>query len=368
MLAGPATGRVDAPLALSVAALLLLLPVSAAPLMVVSLFGAQREAWLASGVRALWNEGFPPLGMLVGTFSIALPLVFLGLLIWVLGNLHLGRSRSLGSVFRWVKYLRPWMMLEVYLVGCFVAYSRVKAVASVDVGIGGWCLVAATFALLFALTQLDERTVWELLPPRGLDTADRTIACTVCDLIVAWTAEGKPCPRCHATLRARKPDAIPRAAALVVAGYLLYIPANLLPVLTIVRFGREEHNTILSGVFELARNRLWPLALIVFAASIILPLLKLCGLTWMLLATQLRSDRFLVGRTRLYRLIDLIGRWSNIDVFMVSLLVAVLQFGALTAVHVGDGLAAFAAVVVITMLATSAFDARLMWDAPRRGT
>jgi paraquat-inducible protein A len=110
---------------------------------------------------------------------------------------------------------------------------------------------------------------------------------------------------------------------------------------------------------------LWPLALIVFVASIILPLMKLCGLTWMLLATRLRSGRVLVGRTRLYRTIDLIGRWSNIDVFMASVLVALLQFGALTAVQAGDGLVAFAAVVVITMIATIVFDARLMWDAPR---
>jgi paraquat-inducible protein A len=144
---------------------------------------------------------------------------------------------------------------------------------------------------------------------------------------------------------------------------LLYVPANVLPVLTTVRLGREEQNTILSGVLELVQNHLWPLAIIVFAASIILPLLKLCGLTWMLLATYRRSGRSLIGRTRLFRMIDLVGRWSNIDVFAVSVLIAALRFGVLTEVRAGDGLVAFAAVVVITMLATSIFDPRLMWDA-----
>lgn len=153
-----------------------------------------------------------------------------------------------------------------------------------------------------------------------------------------------------------------RTAAFVIAGYLLYIPANTLPVLTIVRFGREDPNTILSGVMELIHNHLWPLAVIVFAASIVLPLIKLFGLTWMLIATRVKSRQLLVARTRLYRTIDLVGRWSNIDVFMVSVLVAILQFGALTAVHAGDGLVAFAAVVVITMIATVFFDSRLMWD------
>jgi paraquat-inducible protein A len=142
----------------------------------------------------------------------------------------------------------------------------------------------------------------------------------------------------------------------------LYIPANTLPVLTTVRLGREEHNTILSGVVELIQNDLWPLAIIVFAASIVLPLIKLFGLTWMLVATRRRSSRFLVGRTRLYRSIDSVGRWSNIDIFSVSVLVALLQFGTLTAVHAGTGMVAFAAVVIVTMLATTTFDSRLMWD------
>ncbi len=373
VLAGPATGRVDAPLALSVAALLLLLPAFAAPLMIVSTFGALRESWLPSGVAAMWNDGFPTLAVVVGTFSIALPAAFLALLVWVLGSLHFERRDALGPAFRWVKYLRPWVMIEVYLVGCFVAYSRIKVISTVDVEVGGWCLIAATLTLLVALTQLDERTVWQSLEPRDSgDEATRvreTIACSVCDLITARVASGKQCcPRCRATLHTRKPDSIRRTAALVVAGYILYVPANTLPVLTIVRFGREDNNTILSGVMELIHNKLWPLAVIVFAASIVLPLIKLFGLTWMLIATRTRSRKLLVGRTRLYRMIDVVGRWSNIDVFMVSVLVAILQFGAVTSVHAGEGLVAFAAVVIITMIATETFDARLMWDVGSRAS
>ncbi len=119
-------------------------------------------------------------------------------------------------------------------------------------------------------------------------------------------------------------------------------------------------------MLELIHNDLWPLAAIVFAASIVLPLMKLFGLTWMLLATRRGSAAALLGRTRFYRMIDVVGRWSNIDVFMVAVLVAVLQFGTLTSVHAGDGLIAFAAVVLITMIATETFDCRLMWDASQR--
>jgi paraquat-inducible protein A len=211
---------------------------------------------------------------------------------------------------------------------------------------------------------LDQRTVWEGVPV-GTDGREggETIACTVCDLIVAGTEEGRRCPRCTARLYVRKPAAIQRTTALVIAGFLLYVPANVIPVLTTVRLGRADENTIMSGVLELVQNDLWPLAIIVFSASIILPLLKLFGLTWMLLATWRRSRRLLLLRTRFYRMIDLVGRWSNIDVFAVSVLIAALRFGTLTEVHAGTGLVAFAAVVILTMCATSTFDTRLMWDA-----
>ncbi len=362
-LAGPATGRVDAPLALAGAALLLLIPALAWPLMTVSSLGAVRESWLHTCVTALWDQGYGSLGTLVAVFSIVLPCVYLAALVFVLLALRFELNVRLGRLFRWVQYLRPWMMIEVYLVGGFVAYSRIKVVSTIQVDIGGWCLLAASLLFLLALTQLDARTVWEALPlqapPRK---GTKTIACTVCDLIVAETEEGGKCPRCANTLHVRKPDALRRTAALVITGFLLYVPANVIPVLTTVRLGRADENTILSGVLELVQNDLWPLAIIVFSASIILPLLKLCGLTWMLVATRLRSTRMLVGRTRFYRMIDLVGRWSNIDLFAVAVLIAALRFGALTEVHAGSGMVAFAAVVIITMFATTAFDTRLMWD------
>jgi len=362
-LAGPATGRVDAPLALAGAALVLLLAALVWPLMTVSSLGAARESWLDTCVSALWGQGFLSLAVLVAAFTVALPCIYLALLLWVLIALRFNLGGPLGRLFRWVQHLRPWMMIEVYLVGCFVAYSRIKVVSTIEIGLGGWCLLGASLVFLLVLTQLDARTVWEALPVKAAaGKGQETIACTVCDLVVTGTEEGGDCPRCAATLHARKPDAFRRTTALVITGFLLYVPANFIPVLTTVRLGRADENTILSGVIELVHNDLWPLAIIVFSASIILPLLKLCGLTWMLLATHLRSRRLLVGRTRFYRMIDLVGRWSNIDVFAVSVLIAALRFGSLTEVHAGNGLVAFAAVVVITMVATSVFDTRLMWD------
>jgi paraquat-inducible protein A len=358
---------VDIPLALALTALVLLIPANGFWLMRVSSFGASRVNWLSTGATAFWQQGYSILAIVVGMFAVILPFAFLAALSWVLLRVRADRTAGVGRVFRWVKYLRPWTMLDVFLLGCFVAYSRLGAVATVEVGIGGWCLVAAAFVSLIALTQLDERTVWAALPHGDpLDGGERTIACTSCELIVADAAHASPCPRCGARLHVRKPQALPRTLALVIAGYVLYVPANILPVMTLVKFGDADTTTIMGGVLELISNDLWPLAVIVFLASIVVPLVKLTSLTWMLIATRLRSRAFIVGRTRLYRFIDAIGRWSNIDVFMGSVLLALLRFGSLTNIKPGAGLVAFAAVVMISMTATVVFDARLMWDAALR--
>jgi len=369
LLAGPATGRVDAPLTLALSALLLLIPATVEPLLTVASHGAARTCWLWSGIAGLWREGFEPLATIVAAFSLTFPYLYLAALIGVLASLRRRPGAYTGSTFRWVLRLRPWMMLEIFLVGCFVAYSRLHLVVGVHVLSGGWCLMGATTALLLSLTQLDERTVWEALPlgSHRPDAGGHTIACTVCELLVPGARGGSACPRCRAVLHDRKPHAFRVTAALVAAGFMLYVPANVLPVLTLVSFGNRQSNTIITGVLELAQNRLWPLALIVFLASIVVPLLKLCGLTWMLLATLQGSPRALIGRTRFYRLIDTVGSWSNIDVFVASVLVGLLQFGTIAQARAGSGLTAFAAVVILTMIATRTFDTRLMWDASRGG-
>jgi len=365
MLTRRTRGGIDVPLTLAATALTLLIPANLAPLMSVSERGAQRQNWLSTGVATLWSSGYEFLAVLVAAFTIVIPFLYLTLLVGVLGSIRFGGPSRLGRVFRWTEHLRPWMMIEVYLVGSCVAYSRLQKIAFVNVGLGGWCLMAAAFALLLFTEKLDERRVWDALAARPFAPGKSTISCIACELPVPEARAGGRCPRCEAVLHDRKPFALHRTTALVIAGFVLLIPANLLPILTIEQLGSVDPNTILGGIRELIRADLWPLAAIVFVASVIVPLMKLFGLTWMLLLTHQRSGRYLVGRTRLYRVIDLIGRWSNIDIFMLSILVALVQFGVLSQVRAGFGAVAFGAVVIVTMVASRAFDSRLMWDAAR---
>jgi paraquat-inducible protein A len=154
--------------------------------------------------------------------------------------------------------------------------------------------------------------------------------------------------------------------ALLVAAAVLYVPANVLPVMTIRRLGGGEPTTILNGVVELAHAHLWPLAVLVLLASIIVPIFKLVSLVAMLTMTHRRSPAWLRGRTRLFRLVKFVGRWSMIDIFMLSVLVGVVRFGTIASVLPGIGAAAFCAVVLVTMAATEVFDPRFMWDQAGR--
>ena len=177
------------------------------------------------------------------------------------------------------------------------------------------------------------------------------------------TAPHPCCPRCVAPLHSRKPDSLARTWALTLTAYILYIPANVLPVMTVTMSGRGEPDTILSGVKELLLGGMWPLALLVFFASITVPVLKLLVLTYLLLSVQFKSCWRPRERTMLYRVTESVGRWSMIDIFVIAILVALVKLGSLATIDAGAGAVAFGGVVVTTMFAAMSFDPRLIWDA-----
>lgn len=172
------------------------------------------------------------------------------------------------------------------------------------------------------------------------------------------------CERCGGRLRLRRPDSLSRTWALVIAACIMYFPANMLPVMITSSFlGDEQQDTIMSGIIYFWISGSWALAVIVFIASFLVPLFKLAVMILLLIAVQRRSSWRLLQRAKLYRIVEVIGRWSMLDVFVVSLLTGLVQIKGFATVHAGAGIIAFAAVVVLTMFASISFDPRLTWDA-----
>lgn len=193
------------------------------------------------------------------------------------------------------------------------------------------------------------------------------ITCSVCENMcdIAPKSDGAQdanCPRCGGPLHLRKKNGLSKSAAYLVAAYILYIPANLLPVMQTESIFGLQDDTIMSGVLLLMATGSWPLALLVFLASIVIPLLKLFSMSVLILGSLRKSNKHQLQRAQLFRIIEIIGRWSMLDVYVVTVLVALVQFQNLVSVSPGGGAFAFAAVVVLTLLSAQNFDSRSIWD------
>lgn len=190
------------------------------------------------------------------------------------------------------------------------------------------------------------------------------LICTECHQLnrQAPDTDEQVCTRCGALVHARRPNSLMRTWALLLTSAILYIPANLLPIMTINALGQGEPSTIMSGVIELVQHGMIPIAAVVFIASILVPTFKLVGIALLLFSVQRHQPLSARQRIIMYRFIEFIGRWSMLDIFVIAILVAVVNFGRIASVEANLGAVAFASVVVLTMLAAVTFDPRLIWD------
>jgi paraquat-inducible protein A len=362
--------RFEFPIACGLAGLLFFTYATIAPFLEISAYGRFQLARIETGPVQLALGGFALVGSLVMAVTVIFPAAKLGIMLTVLIGLRLPllAPRLLKFLFRWYAAVAPWAMIDVYLLGFLVAYTRLTAIASVHLDTALYALIGLMISMAAADGSLDTEAVWRALdnaerrPPPQAGTAAGLIGCHCCGL-VNQAAAGTACRRCRTVLQRRKPDSINRAWAFVAAAVLLYVPANIYPVLLVTQLAVTQQYNIMGGIVELADYGLWPLAGLVFLASITIPLLKLLILAYMLVLTQLRSHRHLLGRTRAYRLVEFIGRWSMIDVFMISILVALVRFDQFANIRTDIGAPCFAGVVVLTIFAADCFDPRLMWDA-----
>jgi paraquat-inducible protein A len=363
------SGRsVQAALACTTATFILLFPANLAPLMTVTMLGTAHSSVLASGILTMWDGGWAILAALLAMFGIVLPFARFGGLMLVLGAVRFGwRFTGIGMLFRWTLWLDAWAMPDVYLVGCIVGYARVTQNLTGTVDAGGYCLVAAGLMSMITRASLDRRTVWRAIAAeRYPEPGDVTVACNACDLVLPVSLEGHPCPRCGLKLRIRKPAPLARASALSLAALVLTVPANLLPMTRSMQFGHVVTHRIVDGVLQLFHVGLWPFGTLTFITSVAIPVGKIVGMAWFVVSVLRRSRRHLRLKGRLYRWIDELGRWSNVDVFTIAAFIPLIRFDGIASADPAAGATAFALVVFFTMLASHAFDPRLMWDSRDR--
>ena len=384
------------PLAFCVSSLVLYLISIFEPLMTLSIYGRARAVTLFTGPIELIREGWVAAGLLIGAVTTIIPGLEIALMLGILlGALfHQRLPWHVPRLMRWYDRLRPWSMVEVYMLGLLVAYTKMIDLADVFVDPAAYALFALMVTMAATDSTLDDDVIWSRRRVRlvhrhiatgpesaesGADAttdrlppSDHMVSCRACGLVCYDETKldreqvAGACPRCGKALRRRQPDSLRRTALFLFSATILYIPANLFPIMTIIQLHKGGGHTILQGVRELYEAKMLPLALLVFFASITVPVLKILSLTLMCVSAWRGSNRCIVDRTKLFRVVDFIGRWSMIDVFMVSILVALVRYGPLANVQADGGMMAFACVVVLTILAANSFDSRVMWDAAGR--
>jgi len=404
---GTASRRINITSAVTLAALITFLIAQVCPILKLVADGITSQTTLVGAIEVLWHENMQFVAVLVFGSTILFPMTELVALLYVLIPIRAGCiPPGFNRVLRTIQWVRPWEMIEVFMLAVLVAMAKMLSLARVIPEAALFAFGALT-VMLAILVKFDLQALWEIAddlragafpasgptdepvdapqpvsamavtaqssattqPTTKYLTALLTglVACDACGQLDRHTRSLKHqhCSRCDAALHRRHPDSLRRTWALLIAAALLYIPANLLPVMHTASLMDTQDNTIMSGVIYFWTSGEWPLAVIVFIASIVVPVLKISVLALLLITAQRRSSWRPHERTTLYRIIQHIGRWSMLDVFVVTLTVALVRFQSFAEVTAGPGAIAFGSVVILTLLAAKQFDPRLTWDGVR---
>ena len=360
---------IDHALALALAGSFLFVVANVYPFLGFQMGSNVLQTTLIGGSVELYEQGKWELAVVVAFTTIIAPGLQLAGLLYVLVPLRLGHiPRDLARVFRLVDHLVPWSMMDVFMLGILVSVVKLAAMATIIPGPALLAFTLLIFVLAWAQASLDSEHIWSLLEVPVKPVAHenpRLTDCHTCHLTVSLANTARDaarCPRCETPLHHRKPESLQRSWALLVASVICYLPANLMPIMHTISLGKTQSDTIMSGVIYLLHHGDWPLALVVFVASVLVPFLKMVILLVLLVSVQAGTLWRPVDRTRLYRITEAVGRWSMVDIYVVTILVALVQLGNLAAIEAGAGALFFAAVVVLTMFAAMSFDPRLIWD------
>ncbi|WP_314928004.1 paraquat-inducible protein A [Aeromonas piscicola] len=362
------------PIAYGFAAIIMFVLSNAFTFMSFSAKGVGQEMTFLQCITTLVDQGYLFLGAVLSLTLIGLPLVYIGSIMLVLWrvdkDLHSNALRSLGRLLCRIK---PWLMVDVFLIGVLISLVKLMGMADIKMGLSFWAFVGYTVLLIKMISSLDRMWLWQRLfgptEARELDAdadaeaaamASGLVGCHICGALSE--AGEHSCPRCGGKLHSRKPGGLNRTWALLFTSVILYVPANLYPIMDTVFLGDDSPSTILGGVVLLWAMGSYPIAAVIFIASVVVPLVKILALLWLCYMVQRGHGASPLGKLKLYRMTEFVGRWSMIDVFVVAILAGLIRLDNLMTIYPGPAAVAFAGVVLITMVAAMSFDSRLIWD------
>jgi len=366
-------------LVLSLTGLFLYMPANVLPLLSFSVLGFNTHSSIVQACLSLFQHQQYVLGITVVLTTLVFPLLVLaGLLLISLGLSRQWQAPWMPRFFRFYHHLSEWAMIDVFLVGVLITMIKMSHMAALSLNAGFFCFVGLVVTTLAAQAVTDHQHFWALMdqpatreaaPVAAAKTAapDTLVLCHSCHKLLPAGAAGPSghnrCPRCGHSLQPRKKNSIARTWALLLTACLLTLPANLLPIMEVDSFGVPDRSTIMDGILYFFREGSYGIGLVIFIASILVPLFKIIGLGIILLSIHFRWHSWLRHKAIMFRYIEFVGRWSMLDVFVITLLCALAQFGFLSSINAAPAAFYFTGVVLSTMFAALSFDPRLLWDA-----
>ena len=357
----------DRIIALSITALIFLILSLIFPFLTFSAQGQDRTVTLVQSISVLITENFTSLAVMIFSFTLAIPGLYLLSAIYVNVSLkctHLLRGTR--TILKLIGHIQHWSMAEIFLIGILVSFIKITSLADVSLGLSFWAYVLFIISMSATVLHMDKHQVWRLLKEKQklpiplVPTNGHYQGCHECTDIAA--VNKKYCDACGSHLHSRVNNSVQTTWALLVTSVLLYIPANMLPIMHTNFLGVETANTILGGIIVLWHHGSYPIALIIFIASVLVPIGKILALIWLCYSVQTGSEESYIQKTQLYRVTEMVGRWSMVDVFVVAILVALIQLGKIMSIYPGWGAVAFASMVIVTVMAAISFDPRLIWN------
>lgn len=368
----------------SCSALFMLVFASAFPFLSFSSSGASRSITLFDLVEVLIQQDFLVLGILISLALFVFPVVYLVSVVFLVTSFRYAILKPFfqGYFIRWIVALQPWLMLDVFLIGALVALIKMDSFSEVrfDLSFFAFCVYAVL--LLKTVSLIDRRWLWrqvslgqvsvdqvssnQMLSDKVSFNSGQTarqlgfVGCHFCGLVL--NGAERRCVRCGHSVHSRRPHSLSSTIALLVAAAVMFLPANFFPIMQTTFLGSSESSTLVGGVLLLWSLGSYPVAMVIFLASVVIPIAKILSLSWLCWQYYYPTERETRQKIRLYRITELVGRWSMIDIFVVAVLTVLVQLGELVSISPGPAALPFAATVVFTMLAAMTFDPRLLWD------
>ncbi|MGF1715598.1 paraquat-inducible protein A [Photobacterium chitinilyticum] len=370
------------PLSYGAACLIMLVLSISFPFMSFSVQGISQEITLLHAAEMLSSFKNSLLAALLLLTVVILPAIYISIVLylyWTARQLSLSGQQAVSQfkkrLCRGMFAIEPWLMVDVFLIGVLVSLIKIASLADVGLGMSFWAFCLYTMLVVKCVSMVDRTWLWLQFVPMlslpGIKPGDNHhsanhVSCHICAQLNPIPTDSRTrCLRCHGTLHPYHPQqSLQRSWALLIAALVFFVPANLYPMMFTVSLGNSEGSTILEGVVLLWQLGSYPIAAVIFLASIVIPLAKIFALFWLYINAQrvgAMDERQAIQRLRLYRMTELIGRWSMIDIFVVAILVALVQLQNLMAIFPGPAALSFACVVILTMLSAMMFDPRIFW-------